>query len=53
MVILGERARGTGEFSSAHQQTDVISHLTLVPIRYAQITDELEMRLVRRPAHVR
>ena len=41
-VISGQWARDTGEFSSTHHKTDVVSHLALITIRYAEIADELE-----------
>ena len=46
-VISCQWARGTGEFSSTHHQTDIISYLALITIRYTEIANELAIRLAR------
>jgi hypothetical protein len=37
---------------AAHHQPDIVSHSALIPIRYAQITDELERQVVTWQPHV-
>ena len=32
--------------NTAHHEPDIVSHLALIPMRYADITDELERQLV-------